>query len=108
MCIRDSYTPEAIKDFLARVGVAKADSTVDGALLEACVRDDLGQRAPRAMAVLHPLKVELTNWPQGQVDDLTMENHPDKPERGQRTVHTVSYTHLTWGRPKKGVPFHYI
>ena len=91
---RRGYTPEAIKDFLARVGVAKADSTVDGALLEACVRDDLGQRSPRAMAVLHPLKVELTNWPQGQVDDLPMENHPDKPELGQRTVHMTGTVYI--------------
>ena len=67
---------------------------LDGALLEACVRDDLGQRAPRAMAVLHPLKVELTNWPQGQVDDLTMENHPDKPELGQRTVHMTGTLYI--------------
>lgn len=83
---RRGYTPEAIKDFLARVGVAKADSTVDGALLEACVREAMGSEAPRAMAVLNPLKVTLTNWPEGRVDELTMENHPDHPELGERTV----------------------
>lgn len=84
---RRGYTPEAIKDFLARVGVAKADSTVDGALLEACVRDALGHEARRAMAVLNPLKVELTNWPGNFVDELTVENHPDRPELGERTLH---------------------
>ncbi len=83
---RRGYTPEAIKDFLARVGVAKADSTVDGALLEACVREAMSGEAPRAMAVLNPLKVTFTNWPEGRVDELTMENHPDHPEMGERTV----------------------
>ncbi len=83
---RRGYTPDAIKDFLSRVGVAKADSTVDGALLEACVREAMGSEAPRAMAVLDPVKVTLVNWPEGKVDVLTMENHPDHPEMGERTV----------------------
>lgn len=83
---RRGYTPEAIKDFLGRVGVSKADSTVDGALLEACVREAMGDIAPRAMAVLNPVKVVLTNWPEGFTDALTMENHPDHPEMGTRTL----------------------
>ncbi len=84
---RRGYTAAAVKDFLGRVGVAKADSTVDLALLEHCVRENLGDTAPRAMAVLRPLKVTLSNWPQGFVDEITMENHPDHPEMGERTLH---------------------
>jgi glutaminyl-tRNA synthetase len=83
---RCGYPPEAIADFLSRVGVAKADSTVDGALLEHCVREALGDTAPRAMAVLDPIEVALTNWPEGRVEALPMENHPDHPEMGARTV----------------------
>ena len=84
---RRGYSAAAVKDFLGRVGVAKADSTVDLALLEHCVREDLGSRAPRAMAVLRPLKVTLSNWPEGFVDEIAMENHPDHPEMGTRTLH---------------------
>ena len=84
---RRGYRAAAVQDFLGRVGVAKADSTVDLALLEHCVREDLGSRAPRAMAVLRPLKVTLSNWPEGFVDEIAMENHPDHPEMGTRTLH---------------------
>jgi glutaminyl-tRNA synthetase len=84
---RRGYPASAIKDFLARVGVSKADSTVDAALLEHCVREALGETAPRAMAVLNPLKVVLTNWPEGYVDEIELENHPDHPEMGARTLH---------------------
>ncbi len=83
---RRGYTGAAIRDFLDRIGVAKADSEVDFALLEACVRDDLGGKAPRAMAVLDPLKLVLTNWPEDKRDELEMENHPEHPEMGTRTV----------------------
>ena len=83
---RRGYPPEAIRDFIERVGVAKADSEVDGALLEHCVREALGESAPRAMAVLRPLKVTLSNWDEDEIDELTMENHPDHPEMGERTV----------------------
>ena len=83
---RRGYPPEAIQDFLSRVGVAKADSTVEGALLEHCVREALGESAPRAMAVLDPIEVKLINWPEGKVEELVMENHPDHPEMGSRTV----------------------
>ena len=82
---RRGYPPGGhFEDFLSRVGVAKADSTVDGALLEHCVREALGDAAPRAMAVLDPVEVVLTNWPEGRVDALEMENHPDHPEMGAR------------------------
>ncbi len=83
---RRGYTGAAIRDFVDRIGMSKADSVVDLALLESCVRDDLGGKAPRAMAVLRPLKVVLTNWPEDRVDELTMENHPDHPEMGTHTV----------------------
>ena len=79
---RRGYTPEAIRDFIDRIGVAKADSVVDLALLEHCVREDLEGRVPRVMAVLKPLKVVLTNWPEDKRQVLTMENHPNHEEMG--------------------------
>lgn len=81
---RRGYTPEAIRDFIGRVGLAKADSVVELGLLEYCVRNDLGNRAPRAMAVLNPLKIVFSNWEEGKVDWLTQENHPEHPEFGER------------------------
>ena len=86
---RRGFTPASIRNFIEMVGLAKADSTVDYAMLEHCVREDLGDKAARAMAVLNPLKVILTNWPEGKTDTLTMENHPDHPEMGTRDV-TIS------------------
>ena len=83
---RRGYTPEAIRDFVDRVGLAKADSVVEFSLLEHCVRNDLGTKAPRVMAVLHPLKVVLSNWEEGVTDLLDQENHPDRPELGTRAV----------------------
>ena len=83
---RRGYPAAAIHDFMDRVGVAKADSTVEGALLDHCVREALADTAPRAMAVLRPIKVVLTNWPEDKVDVLTIENHPDHPEFGSREV----------------------
>ena len=83
---RRGYTPEAIRDFIDRVGLAKADSVVDLGLLEFCVRNDLGARVPRVMAVLKPLRVVLSNWPEGKTDELEHENHPDHPEFGSRKV----------------------
>ena len=83
---RRGYRPEAIRDFLARAGVAKAYSVVDAALLEHCVREHLGTVASRAMAVLRPLKVVLTNWPEDRTESVLMENHPEHPEMGEREV----------------------
>ncbi|MDO4866482.1 MAG: glutamine--tRNA ligase/YqeY domain fusion protein [Clostridia bacterium] len=83
---RRGYPAAAIHDFMGRVGVAKADSTVEGSLLDHCVREALADTAPRAMAVLRPLKVVLTNWPEDKTDTLTIENHPDHPEFGTREV----------------------
>ena len=83
---RRGYTPESVRDFIDRVGLAKADSEVDFALLEHCVRESLSETAPRAMAVLRPLKIVLTNWPEGKADALPVENHPGHPEMGERMV----------------------
>ena len=86
---RRGYPGSAIRAFVEQVGLAKADSTVDVRMLDACVRDAVGDTAPRVMAVLNPVKVVLTNVPDGWTDTLPMENHPDHPEMGEREV-TIS------------------
>ena len=83
---RRGYTPESLRDFAKRVGVAKRDSMVDIAFLEHCVREDLNIRAPRVMGVLRPLKVVIDNYPEGQVEWLETENNPEKPEMGTRKL----------------------
>ncbi|MEW5959285.1 MAG: glutamine--tRNA ligase, partial [Chloroflexota bacterium] len=83
---RRGYTAEAIRDFAERVGVAKANSTVDIALLQHCLRDDLNRRAGRVMAVLHPLKVVITNYPDGQVEEMDAVNNPEDESAGTRKV----------------------
>ena len=83
---RRGYTPASIHDFLRRAGIAKADSVVDIGLLEHCIREDLNDKAPRAMAVLNPLRVTLTNWEEGKIIRLRTENHPNHPEMGEREV----------------------
>ena len=83
---RRGYSAAAVRDFIDRVGVSKADSTVDYDLLEACVRDDLNAKAPRAMAVLRPLKVVIDNYPEGQSEEFEVELHPEHPEFGTRKV----------------------
>lgn len=83
---RRGYTPEAILDFLARVGVAKNDSIVDVTLLEHCVREDLNKHTQRVMGVLHPLKVILTNYPEGQIEEMDAVNNPEDPTAGTRKV----------------------
>ena len=83
---RRGYTPEAIRDFCDRIGVAKSVSTVDIALLEHCVREDLNKRVSRVMAVLRPLKVVIENYPEGQVEELDAENNPEDPGAGSRKI----------------------
>ena len=83
---RRGYTPEAIRTFCAKIGVAKNENLVDISLLEACVRDDLNERAPRAMAVLHPLRVIIDNYPIGQTEEFECANHPQNPDMGTRMV----------------------
>ena len=83
---RRGYTPEAIRDFCERIGVAKKDSLVETALLEHCLREDLNRRAPRAMAVLRPLRLVIENYPEGQEEMLEAVNNPEDPAMGTRTV----------------------
>jgi len=83
---RRGYTPEAIREFCARIGVAKSDSTIDVALLEHCLRDDLNKRALRKMAVLRPLRVVVENYPEGQVEEMEAVNNPEDPGAGTRRV----------------------
>lgn len=83
---RRGYTPESIRSFCARIGVAKMDSTVDFGLLEFCIREDLNKRAPRVMAVLDPLRVVIDNYPDGQVEQMEAINNPEDPAAGTRTV----------------------
>jgi glutaminyl-tRNA synthetase len=83
---RRGYTPEAIRDFADRIGVAKKESTIDVALLEHCLREDLNKRALRAMAVLRPLKVVIDNYPGDLVEDMTAVNNPEDESAGTRPV----------------------
>ncbi len=83
---RRGYTPEAIRNFLERVGVAKTDSVVDMALLEHCLREDLNKRTQRVMAVLHPLRVVIDNYPEDKVEELDCVNNPEDPSMGTRKV----------------------
>jgi glutaminyl-tRNA synthetase len=83
---RRGYTPESIRTFAERIGVAKTDSTVDVALLEHCIREDLNKRAPRVMAVLKPLRVVIDNYPEGKTDELEAVNNPEDPAMGTRRV----------------------
>ena len=83
---RRGYTPESVKNFLARVGVAKNNSLIDRALLEYCIREELNEKAPRRVAVLDPVKVVIDNYPEGKKEYFTLPNHPAKPEMGTREV----------------------
>jgi glutaminyl-tRNA synthetase len=83
---RRGYTPEAIRDFAEKVGVAKRESMVDMALLEHCLREDLNRKTRRVMAVLRPLKVVITNYPEGQVEEVEAENNPEDPGAGKRKL----------------------
>ncbi len=83
---RRGYTPEAIRNFCERIGVAKRNSVVDIAMLEHSLREDLNKRAPRVMAVLRPLKVVLENYPEGQGEELEAVNNPEDPSKGTRQV----------------------
>lgn len=86
---RRGVPPEALRDFCDRIGIAKRDSMVDMALFEHCIREDLNERAPRAMAVLKPLKIVIENYPEGQTEKFDAQNHPLYPERG---THKVSFS----------------
>ena len=83
---RRGYTPEAIRNFCAQIGVAKNDNLIDASLLEHCVREDLNDRAPRAMCVLRPLRVVIDNYPENQAEEFECANHPQNPEMGTRKL----------------------
>jgi glutaminyl-tRNA synthetase len=83
---RRGYTPNAIRNFCERIGVAKRDSIVDIALLEYSIREDLNKRAPRVMAVIHPLKLVILNYPENQAEELEAINNPEDPGMGTRKV----------------------
>ena len=83
---RRGYTPEAIRAFCERIGVAKRDNTVDIALLEHTLREDLNRRTPRVMAVLDPLRVVIENYPEGRVEEMESENNPEDPRMGSRML----------------------
>jgi glutaminyl-tRNA synthetase len=90
---RRGYTPEAIRDFSERIGVAKANSMVDLALLEHCVREDLNRRAARVMAVLRPVRLVIENYPEGQVEEVEAVNNPEDPAMG---VRKVPFSRVLW------------
>ncbi len=83
---RRGYPAKALRNFIEKVGVSKAYSVVDYGLLESCVRDELNAQAPRAMAVLDPLKVIIDNYPENQTEEIEVEVHPEKPELGKKTI----------------------
>ena len=91
---RRGYTPVSIRNFCDRIGVAKATSTVEYAFLEHCLREDLNEHAQRAMAVLHPIKLTITNYPEGQSETLEVENNPNDPGAGTRTVSFSRHLYL--------------
>ena len=83
---RRGYTAAALREFCDRIGVTKSENFVEMGVLESCVRDDLNEQAPRRMAVLNPLKVVLTNYPAGQVEEMESANHPQNPDMGVRKI----------------------
>ena len=83
---RRGYTPASIRSFTDQIGVSKVNSTVEYGFLEHCLRDDLNENAARAMAVLDPIKLVITNYPEGKTEEFEVENHPNHPEMGTRKV----------------------
>ena len=83
---RRGVPPAAVREFVRRIGVAKANSVVDVGMLEFCIREELNRSAPRRMAVLRPLKVVIENYPEGQVEEIEAVNHPDDPSKGKRRI----------------------
>ena len=90
---RRGYTPQSIRNFCERIGVAKTASTVEYAFLEHCLREDLNETAARVMAVLHPIRLTVTNYPEGKSETFTVENHPNHPDMGSREI---SFSRNLW------------
>ena len=95
---RRGYTPKSIRNFCERVGVAKSANTVDYAFLEYCLREDLNETAQRVMAVLQPVKLTITNYPEGKTEIVTVENNPNRPEDGAREVSFSRHLWIEAGR----------
>ena len=91
---RRGYTPEAIRMFCEKIGVSKAYSVIDFAMLEACVREDLNKRAPRAMAVIDPIKLIVDNYPEDLVETFEVEVNPEDPSMGMRTIEFSKYLYI--------------
>ena len=91
---RRGYTPGSIRDFCERIGVAKANSVIDFAMLEACIREDLNKRAPRAMAVLDPIKLVVDNYPEDLVEEFEVEVNPEDPSMGTRKIEFSKYLYI--------------
>ncbi|EJP4177974.1 glutamine--tRNA ligase [Vibrio vulnificus] len=83
---RRGFTPASIREFCKRIGVTKQENMIEFSSLESCIRDDLNENAPRVMAVLDPVKLVIENFPAGELENLTVANHPNKPEMGEREV----------------------
>ncbi|NLS11591.1 glutamine--tRNA ligase [Vibrio sp. SM6] len=83
---RRGFTPASIREFCQRIGVTKQENMIEFGALESCIRDDLNENAPRAMAVLDPVKLVIENFPADSIENLTVANHPNKPEMGEREV----------------------
>ena len=94
---RRGYTPESIRDFCERIGVAKADSTVDVSLLEYCIREDLKMKAPRLMTVIDPIKVVLTNYPDGKTETMTADNNQENEAMGTREMTFSKHLYIERG-----------
>ncbi len=90
---RRGFTAASIREFCKRIGVTKQDNMIEMSSLESCIRDDLNENAPRAMAVIDPVKIVIENYEQGKVETLTVANHPNKPEMGTREV---PFTREVW------------
>ncbi|AUI85627.1 glutamine--tRNA ligase [Vibrio azureus] len=90
---RRGFTPSSIREFCKRIGVTKQENMIEFSSLESCIRDDLNENAPRAMAVLDPVKIVIENFEEGAVETLTVANHPNKPEMGEREV---PFTREVW------------
>jgi glutaminyl-tRNA synthetase len=103
---RRGYTSAAIREFCDRIGVTRSDNRVEMAALESAIRDDLDANAPRAMAVLRPLKVVIENWPEGRVETLSVANHPKDETKGTRTLSFAAESYIDAGdfseSPPKG------
>lgn len=84
---RRGYSPESIRNFCKMIGVSKSNSLVDTAMLEYCVREDLGDKTPRMMGIVDPVKLTIENWPEDKTEVIEMENMPGQPEMGSSTVH---------------------